>query len=264
MSEFVMERLRENLTALKFKNTLEILDNYLERAVKDNINIVDVLDHIFSEETQSKRKRAIEKQIQFSGFPLKKSLRSFDFDFQPSIDKKQIDELATMRFLEGGENIVFLGPPGVGKTHLATSLGIVAARHRCSTYYINCHTLIEQLKKAHYENRLPEKIKNLAKFKLLIIDEIGYLPMDIQGANLFFQLIARRYEKASTIFTSNKSFSQWNEVFADVTIASAILDRVLHHCTVINIKGESYRLKERKEYMKQKQHVVNTLFEPAT
>jgi len=262
MSEFIMERLRENLTALKFKNTLEILDNYLERAVKDNINIVDVLDHIFSEESQSKRKRAIEKQIQFSGFPLKKSLDSFDFSFQPSIDKKQIDELATMRFLEGGENIVFLGPPGVGKTHLATALGIVAARHRCSIYYTNCHTLIEQLKKAHFENKLPDKIKTLAKYKLLIIDEIGYLPMDIQGANLFFQLIARRYEKASTIFTSNKSFSQWNEVFADVTIASAILDRVLHHCTVINIKGESYRLKERKEYMKQKQHVVNTLFEP--
>jgi len=100
----------------------------------------------------------------------------------------------------------------------------------------------------------------LGKYKLLIIDEIGYLPMDIQGANLFFQLIARRYEKASTIFTSNKTFSQWNEIF-DVTIASAILDRVLHHCTVVNIKGESYRLKERKEYMKQKQHIVNTLFE---
>ncbi len=128
-------------------------------------------------------------------------------------------------------------------------------------FYINCHTLIEQLKKAHFENRLPDKLKTLGKYKMLIIDEIGYLPMDIQGANLFFQLIARRYEKASTVFTSNKTFSQWNEVFADVTIASAILDRVLHHATVINIKGESYRLKERKEYMKQKQHIVNTLFD---
>jgi len=261
MSEFVMERLRENLTSLKMRNTLEIIDNYLERAVKDNLNIVEVLDHIFTEEAMSKRKRAIETQIQTSGFPMKKELKHFDFDFQPSIDKRQIDELATMRFLENGENIVFLGPPGVGKTHLATALGLAAAAHRCSTYYINCHTLIEQLKKAHYENRLPDKLKILGKYKLLVIDEIGYLPMDIQGANLFFQLIARRYEKSSTIFTSNKTFSQWNEVFADVTIASAILDRVLHHCTVINIKGESYRLKERKEYMKQKQHVVNTLFE---
>jgi len=261
MSEFMMERLRDNLGALKMKHTLEILDNYLERAVKDNLNIVEVLDHIFTEEALSKRKRAIETQIQTSGFPMKKTLNDFDFSFQPSIDTRQIDELATMRFLENGENIVFLGPPGVGKTHLATALGLAAAEHRCSTYYINCHHLIEQLKKAHYENRLPDKLKTLGKYKLLVIDEIGYLPMDIQGANLFFQLIARRYEKASTIFTSNKTFSQWNEVFADVTIASAILDRVLHHCTVINIKGESYRLKERKEYMKQKHHIVNTLFE---
>jgi len=239
---------------------LRCIHNYLERAVKDELNIVEVLDHIFAQEALSKRKRAYEKQVQMSGFPIKKTLEEFDFGFQPSIDKRQIEELSTMRFLENAENIVFLGPPGVGKTHLASALGMAAARHRFSTYYINCHTLIEQLKKAHFENRLPDKLKILAKYKLLIIDEIGYLPMDIQGANLFFQLIARRYEKASTVFTSNKTFSQWNEVFADVTIASAILDRVLHHATVVNIKGESYRLKERKEYMKQKQLVVNTLF----
>ena len=223
MSELTMDRLRENLESLKMKNTLEILDNYLERAVAENLNIVEVLDHIFSEEAKSKRKRAYEKQVQMSGFPIKKTLDDFDFSFQPSIDKRQIDELATMRFLENGENVVFLGPPGVGKTHLASALGLVAAQHRFSTYYINCHQLIEQLKKAHFENRLPDKLKILAKYRMLIIDEIGYLPMDIQGANLFFQLIARRYEKTSTVFTSNKTFSQWNEVFADVTIASAIL-----------------------------------------
>ncbi len=247
----------------KVEGTAEILDNYLERAVADQLNIVEVLDHIFSEEAKSKRKRAYEKQVQMSGFPIKKTLDNFDFSFQPSIDKRQIDELATMRFLENGENVVFLGPPGVGKTHLASALGLVAAQHRFSTYYINCHQLIEQLKKAHFENRLPDKLKVLAKYRMLIIDEIGYLPMDIQGANLFFQFIARRYEKTSTVFTSNKTFSQWNEVFADVTIASAILDRVLHHYTVINIKGESYRLKERKEFMRQKQQIVNTLFDQA-
>ena len=263
MSEFTYERLRQNLERLKMKNTLETLDNYLERAIKENTNIVEILDHIFSEEAKNKNKRAIEKQVQMSGFPMKKGFDDFDFSFQPSIDKRQIDELRTMRFLENAENIVFLGPPGVGKTHLATALGIDTAGHRYSTYYINCHALIEQLKKAHYENRLPEKLSVLGKYKLLIIDEIGYLPMDIQGANLFFQLIARRYEKTSTIFTSNKTFSQWNDVFADVTIASAILDRVLHHCTVIHIKGDSYRLKERKEYMKQKVQTVNTLFEKA-
>jgi DNA replication protein DnaC len=261
MSELVMERIRENLASLKMKHTLEILDNYLERAVKDELNIVEVLDHIFTEEAIFKQKRAIETQIMTSGFPMKKGLSDFDFGFQPSIDRRQIEELATMRFLENAENIVFLGPPGVGKTHLATALGLTAAGHRKSTYYINCHNLIEQLKKAHFENRLPDKLRILGKYRLLVIDEIGCLPMDIQGANLFFQLIARRYEKTSTVFTSNKTFSQWNEVFADLTIASAILDRILHHCTVVNIKGESYRLKERKELMKQKQHIVNTLFE---
>ena len=165
------------------------------------------------------------------------------------------------KFSDGPESVVFLGPPGAGKTHLASALGLEAAQHCFSTYYINCHQLIEQLKKAHFENRLPDKLRVLAKYKMLIIDEIGYLPIDIQGANLFFQLIARRYEKTSTVFTSNKTSSRWNEVFADVTIASAILDRVLHHCTVINIKGESYRLKERKKFMRQKQQIVNTLFE---
>jgi DNA replication protein DnaC len=261
MSELTMDRLKSNLENLKMRKTLEILENYLERAVRDKLNIVEVLDHIFSQEADNRRKLAYEKQVQMSGFPIKKTLCDFDFTFQPSIDLRQIDELATMRFVGNAENVIFLGPLGVGKTHLATALGMVAAQHRFSVYYINCHTLIEQLKKSHYENRLADKLKVLGKYKLLIIDEIGYLPMDIQGANLFFQLIARRYEKSSTIFTSNKTFSQWNEVFADITIASAILDRVLHHATVINIKGESYRLKERKEFMKQKQQIVNTLFE---
>lgn len=260
MSEITYERIKENLLALNMKNTLEIIDNYLERAIADKTNIVDILDHILTQEAKAKKHRAVENQITMSGFPFKKTMDMFDFSFQPSIDKQQIDELCTMRFVENKENVVFLGTPGVGKTHLAVALGIAAAQHRYSTYYINCNTLIENLNKAHYENRLADRLKNYAKYKVLIIDEIGYLPMDIQGANLFFQLIAKRYEKNTTILTSNKPFSQWNEVFSDVTIASAILDRVLHHCNVINIKGESYRLKERKEFMKQKEK-YNTLFE---
>ncbi len=180
---------------------------------------------------------------------------------KPQIDKRQVDELAAMRFLGNGENVVFLGPPGVGKTHLASALGPVAAKHRFSTYCVNCHRLIGQLKKARLENRLPDRLKILSKYRMLIIDEIGYPPMGIQGASLFFRLIARRYEKTSTAFASNRTFSQWNEAFADVAIASAILDRVLHHCAVANVKGESCRLKERKGFMRQKQQVVNTLFE---
>ena len=261
MSEITYERIKENLLALNMKNTLEMIDNYLERAIADKINIVDVLDHILSAESKAKKVRAVESQIQMSGFPFRKTLDMFDFSFQPSIDRTQIDELTTMRFVENRENVVFLGAPGVGKTHLAVSIGILAAQNRYSTYYMNCNALIEQFNKAHFENRPPERLKQFAKYRVLIIDEIGYLPMDIQGANFFFQLIAKRYEKNSTILTSNKMFSQWNEVFSDLTIASAILDRILHHCTVVSIKGESYRLKERKEFMKQKEKVVNTLFE---
>jgi DNA replication protein DnaC len=261
MSEITYERIKENLLALNMKNTLDIIDNYLERAIADKINVVDVIDHILVQEARAKKNRAVESQIQMSGFPFRKTFDVFDFGFQPSIDRAQIDELCTMRFVENRENVVFLGAPGVGKTHLAVALGVLAAQNRYSTYYINCNTLIEQLNKAHYENRLAERLRHFAKYRVLIIDEIGYLPMDINGANMFFQLIARRYEKNTTVLTSNKMFSQWNEVFSDLTIASAILDRILHHCTVVSIKGESYRLKERKEFMKQKEKVVNTLFE---
>lgn len=260
MSELIYDRIKDNLATLKMSNTLEIMDNYLEHAVKENTPALEVLDHLFAKEAESRRLKAINTNIQMAGLPYRKMLDDFNFEFQPSIDKAQIMDLATMRFVHNKENVVFLGPPGVGKTHLAVSLGIIAASNRFTTYYVNCHNLIDQLNKAHYENRLPEKLKQLSKYSVLIIDEIGYLPMDVQGANLFFQLITKRYEKNTTIFTSNKPFSQWNEVFSDMTIAAAILDRVLHHCSVINIRGESYRLKERKEHIKATKR-VNTLFE---
>jgi len=260
MSDLIYDRIKENLTSLKMINTLETIDNYLEHALKEKASVLEVLDYIFSQEASYRSSKATNMRVNMAGFPFKKSLDAFDFDFQPSINKDQILELATMRFVHNQENVVFLGPPGVGKTHLAVALGIIAASNKFSTYYISCNKLIDSLNKAHFENRLAQKIKSYSKYTVLIIDEIGYLPMDIHGANLFFQLIAKRYENKSTIFTSNKPFSRWNEVFSDTTIAAAILDRVLHHCSVINIKGESYRLKERKEHMK-KQASINTLFE---
>lgn len=259
MSDLVYERIKDSLSTLKMTNTLETMDNYLEHALKEKTSILEVLDHIFTQEAMFRDNKSTNMRINMAGFPFKKSLDDFDFDFQPSINKDQVMELASMRFIHNQENVIFLGPPGVGKTHLAVSLGLLAANNKFSTYYISCHKLIENLNKAHYENRLSERLKHYSKYSVLIIDEIGYLPMDIQGANLFFQLIAKRYENKTTIFTSNKPFSRWNEVFSDTTIAAAILDRVLHHCSVINIKGESYRLKERKEHMKN-HTTVNTLF----
>ena len=260
--EMIYKRMKNNLEILKLNNTKLIIDNYLEIALKEKKSVIEILDYLFEEERKSKIKRASEIQIQMAGFPYRKELSEFDFSFQPSINKETIKDLSTLRFISNKENVVFLGTPGVGKTHLAISMGIIAAQNKIKPYYINCNDLIVQLKKAYFENKLAQKIKQYAKFKLLIIDEIGYLPMDIDGANLFFQLIAKRYEKSSTIFTSNRSFSNWGEIFSDTTIAAAILDRILHHCTVINIQGESYRLKERKEELKNKRmNSINTLFD---
>ena len=149
-----------------------------------------------------------------------------------------------LRFIERKENILFVGSPGVGKTHLATSIGIENARNNHSTYFINCNDLIQALKKAYLQNRLDDKLKTLSKYKLLIIDEVGYLPIDIESANMLFQLINKRYEKNSTIITTNKPFSKWGELFGDNMIANAILDRLLHHSHVINITGKSYRTKD--------------------
>ena len=162
----------------------------------------------------------------------------------PSINKEQILNFKYLKFIENRENIIFIGSPGVGKTHLATSIGIEAAKARVSTYFISCGDLLLQLKRAHLENRLEQRIKFFSKYKLLIIDEVGFLPLDIESSNLLFQLIAKRYEKNSTIVTTNKPLSRWGEIFGDSVLANAILDRLLHHSNVINIVGRSYRTKD--------------------
>ena len=182
--------------------------------------------------------------VKVANFPFLKTIEDFDFSFQPGINKKKILDLLTLRFLERQENILFLGNSGVGKTHLSVAIGIAAAQKRISTYFTNCHELLQNLKKAHLENRLETRLKHYAKYKLLIIDEIGYLPINKEEGNIFFQLINKRYEKSSTIITTNKEFSKWHEIFGDVIIANAILDRLLHHSVVEKIVGRSYRTKD--------------------
>lgn len=179
------------------------------------------------------------------GFPFQKIFENYDFDFQPSVNKEKILDFKNLRFIENQENIIFVGTPGVGKTHLAISIGIEATSNRNSTYFINCSDLISNLKKANIENRLMSRLNHYAKYKVLIIDEMGFLPIDREGANLLFQLINKRYENHSTIITTNKTFEKWHEIFGDVTLANAILDRLLHHSHIININGKSYRLKDK-------------------
>ena len=196
-------------------------------------------------EIQAREDRATHACVRVANFPYRKELKDFDFSFNPKINKEKILDFKHLRFIENKENILFLDVPGVGKTHLATSIGIEAAKNRKITYFINCHNLILQLKRAKLENRLETRLKFFSKYKVLIIDEVGYLPIDKEGANLLFQLINKRYENSSTIITTNKPFSEWGEVFGDSVLASAILDRLLHHSHVINIVGSSYRLKDK-------------------
>ena len=240
-------KLINNLETLKLDKMQSYLPNYLDSIKEKDISIVDILYKLTEEEIKYRDERASRIQVTVAGFPFEKEMKDFDFSYQPGVNKQQLLELESLRFLENKENILFVGSSGVGKTHLAVSIGIAAAKKRYLTYFISCHDLIMQLKKAHSENRLEQRLKQFCKYKLLIIDEIGYLPVDRDGANLFFQLIAKRYEETSTIITTNQPFSKWGEVFSDNTLANAILDRLLHHSSVIKITGPSYRLKDKLE-----------------
>lgn len=248
-------KLLNNLEALKLEKFRSYLPNYLEKITKKEIPFTEALLELTEKELDFRNERASKIQISVSAFPFEKTLK--DFDFQPSINKTQLFDLESLRFIENKENILFFGTSGVGKTHLAVALGIAAAKKRYLTYFISCHDLIIQLNKAHAENRLETKLKHFSKYKLLIIDEIGYLPIDKQGANLIFQLINKRYEKNSTIITTNQPFSKWGEVFSDVTLANAILDRLIHHSSIIKITGPSYRLKGKMDLLESKKSSNN-------
>jgi DNA replication protein DnaC len=238
------QQLIKNLEYLNLKQMIDHLGDTIDFSMNNQLSIVDTLVKLTNYEIDVREKTMINSMVKVAGFPHRKEMSEFDFNFQPTINKQQILEFTSLRFLEEKENIVFLGTSGVGKTHLATSIGIAAAKKRTSTYFIKCNDLIMNLKRAKLENRLESRLKHYAKYKLLIIDEIGYLPIDREDAKLFFQLIDLRYEKKSTILTTNISFKEWDGVFQDTMLANAILDRVLHHATVVNIIGDSYRIRD--------------------
>lgn len=238
-------RLLSNLEELQLNRIKDNLDEHIGRINNKELDYIESLHELTNLEIQAREDRATHACVRVANFPYRKELKDFDFSFNPKINKEKILDFKHLRFIENKENILFLGVPGVGKTHLATSIGIEAAKNRKITYFINCHDLILQLKRAKLENRLETRLKFFSKYKVLIIDEVGYLPIDKEGANLLFHLINKRYENSSTIITTNKPFSEWGEVFGDSVLASAILDRLLHHSHVINIVGSSYRLKDK-------------------
>ena len=237
-------KLLNNLEILKLDQIRANINKYIELINKGDKSIIDGLYELTELEVKLRDERAMNACVKVANFPFLKTFEDFDFNFQPSINKEQIISYKYLDFINKCENILFVGSPGVGKSHLATSIGIEAAKQRVSTYFISCNDLVLQLKRAHIENRLEQRLKFFARYRLLIIDEVGFLPLDELSSKLLFQIISRRYEKSSTIITTNKSLSKWGEVFGDPVIANAILDRLLHHSKVINIVGRSYRTKD--------------------
>ena len=205
MTILTHERVRDNLGKLRLQRIAQVLDSMAEEAARVNLPYLDFLDRLLEEEAAARYQRTVAFKTKMARFPFIKTLDQFDFSFQPSIDQRQIKELATLRFIENGENVIFLGPPGVGKTHLAIALGLKAVAQGYGVYFITVHELIDALARDYSENRVAERMKLLCRPKLLIIDEMGYLPLDRMGASFFFQLVSRRYKRGSIIITSNKS-----------------------------------------------------------
>lgn len=241
------ERLIAHMQRLRLTHMIASYESLSQEAAQKNLPYLDFLERLLENESQAKYDRNVKLKTQWAHFPYQKRLDQFEFGFQPSIDEKKIRELASLAFLERKENVILLGPPGVGKTHLAIALGVEAIIAGFSVYFVTLQDLLAQLVRAREENRLKEKMALLTKPKLLILDEIGYLGLDGFGATCLFQLVSDRYEHGSMILTSNKSYGDWGTIFQDNVIASAILDRLLHHSTTINIKGESYRLKDKRK-----------------
>jgi DNA replication protein DnaC len=241
------ELIRGMLADLKMPGALEAIDQVLSKADSGSVTAAEAIQELLGAQISLRNNRRLQAAMRSSRLPAVKTFEQFDFSFQPSIKREQLDSLAELGFLERKENVVLLGPPGVGKTHLAIALAITAAQRGRRVYYGTLADLVSSLEQARASGSLKHRLSVLSAPSLMVVDEIGYLPVSQTGAMLFYQLMSRRYERASTVLTSNKSFEEWGEVLGDEVMAAALIDRVLHHCHIVNIRGNSYRMREHTE-----------------
>lgn len=239
-----LEAIRTRLVGLKMVRALEVLDQVVAQLEQKRISPLEAIDLLLAEEFSTREGRRIKMALMTARLTQLKTLDTFDFSFQPSLDRNQILTLAQLGFIGRKEVLHFLGPPGTGKTHLAIALGYEAIKQGKSVYLATLAEIITSLTKAEREGSLRQRIQFLTRAALLIIDEVGYLPLEKNGANLFFQLVNARYEKGAMILTSNRSFREWGDIFGDSVVAAALLDRLLHHAVVIQIDGNSFRLRQ--------------------
>ena len=244
------DQIRHMLADLKMPGALEALDEVLTGVDGGGVTAAEAIEQLLGAQITLRNNRRLQAAMRSSRLPVVKTLEDFDFSFQPSIQREQIDSLHELGFLERKGNVVFLGPPGVGKTHLAISLAIAAAQAGRRVYYGTLADLITSLEEAKAAGRLGHRLKTLTYPSLLVVDEIGYLPISPTGAMLFFQLINRRYERASTVLTSNKGFEDWGGVLGDEVMAAALIDRLVHHCHIVNIRGNSFRMRKHADLSK--------------